>query len=87
MIIVCGILTSISVYLVLSKSLIRIIMGTTLITHASNLFLITMGGLKHGEMPIYEKDIHHYVDPIPHALILTAIVIAFALLLFLSLSF
>lgn len=29
-------------------------------------------------MPIYEKDIHHYVDPIPHALILTAIVIAFA---------
>ena len=78
MIIVCGILTSISVYLVLSKSLIRIIMGTTLITHASNLFLITMGGLKHGEMPIYEKDIHHYVDPIPHALILTAIVIAFA---------
>ena len=62
MIIVCGILTSISVYLVLSKSLIRIIMGTTLITHASNLFLITMGGLKHGEMPIYEKDIHHYVS-------------------------
>ena len=55
MIFVCGILASISVYLVLSKSLIRIVMGTTLITHASNLFLITMGGLKHGEMPIYEK--------------------------------
>lgn len=46
MIIVCGILTAISVYLILSKSLIRIIMGTTIITHASNLFLITMGGLK-----------------------------------------
>ena len=55
MIIVCGILTAISVYLILSKSLIRIIMGTTIITHASNLFLITMGGLKNGEMPIYEK--------------------------------
>lgn len=78
MIFVCGILASISVYLVLSKSLIRIVMGTTLITHASNLFLITMGGLKHGEMPIYEKNISQYVDPIPHALILTAIVIAFA---------
>ena len=38
MIIVCGILTAISVYLILSKSLIRIIMGTTIITHASNLF-------------------------------------------------
>ena len=28
---------------------------TAIVTHASNLFLITMGGLKHGEMPIYEK--------------------------------
>ena len=77
MIFVSGILTAISVYLVLSKSLIRIIMGTTLLTHA-NLFLITMGGLKHGTVPIYEKGTSSYVDPIPQALILTAIVIAFA---------
>lgn len=56
MIFVSGILTSISVYLVLSKSLIRIIMGTTLLTHAANLFLITMGGLKHGTVPIFEKE-------------------------------
>ncbi|MBE9428716.1 Na+/H+ antiporter Mnh1 subunit C [Staphylococcus epidermidis] len=78
MIFVSGILTAISVYLVLSKSLIRIIMGTTLLTHAANLFLITMGGLKHGKAPIYEKSTQSYVDPIPQALILTAIVIAFA---------
>ena len=78
MIFVSGILTAISVYLVLSKSLIRIIMGTTLLTHAANLFLITMGGLKHGTVPIYEKGTASYVDPIPQALILTAIVIAFA---------
>nr|WP_290127486.1 Na(+)/H(+) antiporter subunit C [Staphylococcus epidermidis] len=78
MIFVSGILTSISVYLVLSKSLIRIIMGTTLLTHAANLFLITMGGLKHGTVPIFEKGTSSYVDPIPQALILTAIVIAFA---------
>ena len=56
MIFVSGILTAISVYLVLSKSLIRIIMGTTLLTHAANLFLITMGGLKHGASPIHEKE-------------------------------
>ena len=67
MIFVSGILTAISVYLVLSKSLIRIIMGTTLLTHAANLFLITMGGLKHGKAPIYEKGTQSYVDPIPHA--------------------
>ncbi|KDE95787.1 monovalent cation/H+ antiporter subunit C [Staphylococcus sp. TE8] len=78
MIFVSGILTAISVYLVLSKSLIRIIMGTTLLTHAANLFLITMGRLKHGTVPIYEKGTASYVDPIPQALILTAIVIAFA---------
>ena len=75
MIFVSGILTAISVYLVLSKSLIRIVMGTT---HAANLFLITMGGLKHGTVPIYEANVKSYVDPIPQALILTAIVIAFA---------
>lgn len=78
MIFVSGILTSISIYLVLSKSLIRIIMGATLLTHAANLFLITMGGLKHGTVPIFEKGTSSYVDPIPQALILTAIVITFA---------
>lgn len=78
MIFVSGILTAISVYLVLSKSLIRIVMGTTLLTHAANLFLITMGGLKHGTVPIYGNERKSYVDPIPQALILTAIVIAFA---------
>ncbi len=64
MIFVSGILTAISVYLVLSKSLIRIVMGTTLLTHAANLFLITMGGLKHGTVPIYEANVKSYVDPI-----------------------
>lgn len=53
-------------------------MGTTLLTHAANLFLITMGSLKHGTVPIFEKGTSSYVDPIPQALILTAIVIAFA---------
>ncbi len=64
MIFVSGILTAISVYLVLSKSLIRIVMGTTLLTHAANLFLITMGGLKHGTVPIYEANVKSYVHPI-----------------------
>ncbi|SCS55184.1 Na+/H+ antiporter Mnh1 subunit C [Staphylococcus caeli] len=82
MIFVCGILTTMSVYLILSKSLIRIIIGTTLQTHTANLFLITMGGLKKGDVPIYEKGITSYVDPIPQALILTAIVISFSVTAF-----
>ncbi|WP_251519326.1 MULTISPECIES: Na+/H+ antiporter Mnh1 subunit C [Staphylococcus] len=82
MIFVCGILTSMSVYLILSKSLIRIIIGTTIQTHTANLFLITMGGLKQGKVPIFEKGIKSYVDPIPQALILTAIVISFSVTAF-----
>ena len=49
---------------------------------ACYLFLITMGGLKKGEVPIYEKGITSYVDPIPQALILTAIVISFSVTAF-----
>lgn len=82
MIFVCGVLTSVSVYLILSKSLIRIIIGTTLLSHAANLFLITMGGLKSGAVPIFEKGQTNYVDPLPQALVLTAIVIAFAVTAF-----
>ena len=52
MIFVSGILTAISVYLVLSKSLIRIIMGTTLLTHAANLFLITMGAVSYTHLTL-----------------------------------
>lgn len=82
MIIVCGILTSISIYLILSKSLIRIIIGTAVQTHAANLFLITMGGLGEDSVPIFKYGTKSYVDPIPQALILTAIVISFAVTAF-----
>lgn len=82
MIIISGILVSVSVYLILSKSLLRIIIGTSVLTHAVNLLLLTMGGLKEGEIPIYDQHIARYVDPIPQALILTAIVISFAVTAF-----
>lgn len=82
MIILCGILVSASVYLILSRSLLRIIIGTSILTHAVNLLLLTMGGLKTGDIPIYDETVKRYVDPIPQALILTAIVISFAVTAF-----
>ncbi|WHI56693.1 Na(+)/H(+) antiporter subunit C [Mammaliicoccus lentus] len=82
MIFVAGIIISVSVYLVLSKSLIRIIIGTTLFSHGVHLMLLTMGGLKKGALPIEESGIKSYVDPLPQALILTAIVISFAVTAF-----
>lgn len=82
MIILSGILIAASIYLILSHSLLRIIIGTGLLTHAVNLLLLTMGGLKEGAVPIYDKQLERYVDPIPQALILTAIVISFAITAF-----
>lgn len=76
-----GIMFTIGVYLTLSKSLLRIILGISIIAHGTNLLIITMGGLKTGGPPLI--DAITYTDPLPQALILTAIVINFAITAFL----
>lgn len=75
--IVTGLLFMIATYLLLSKSLLRIIIGTGVLSHAVNLLVLTMGGLKKGAVPILSEHAKSYVDPLPQALILTAIVISF----------
>lgn len=82
MIILAGILVAAAVYLILSRSLLRVIIGTSVLTHAVNLLLLSMGGLKTGAIPIYGETVKRYVDPIPQTLILTAIVISFAITAF-----
>ncbi|MFT4412987.1 Na(+)/H(+) antiporter subunit C [Fredinandcohnia humi] len=75
--VVIGILFAAATYLMLSKSLIRVIVGTGLLSHGAHLLLLTMGGLKQGAPPLLGEDASAYVDPLPQALILTAIVISF----------
>lgn len=75
--IVVGILFTAAVYLMLSKSLLRIIIGTGLLSHGAHLLILTMGGLKKGAAPLLGEHAEVYVDPLPQALILTAIVISF----------
>lgn len=78
MLILVGLLLAIGTYLVLSKSLLRIILGTSIIGHGVNLLIITMGGLKKGGPPLlWIKDLS-FTDSLPQALLLTAIVINFA---------
>ncbi|WP_050182992.1 Na(+)/H(+) antiporter subunit C [Domibacillus robiginosus] len=77
MCIVAGLLFAAAVYLMLSKSLLRIIIGTGLLSHGTHLMLLTMGGLKGGAVPVLGEHASLYTDPIPQALILTAIVISF----------
>jgi multicomponent Na+:H+ antiporter subunit C len=86
--IVVGILFAIGTYLILSRTLLRIILGTSIMGHGVNLLILTMGGLKKGGPPILGLQGLTFTDPLPQALILTAIVINFATTaLFLVLSY
>ncbi|OLS39887.1 Na(+)/H(+) antiporter subunit C [Bacillus sp. MRMR6] len=80
---VIGILFTCATYLMLSKSILRIIIGTGLLSHGAHLLLLTMGGLKKGAVPLLTEEAASYVDPLPQALILTAIVISFGVTAFL----
>ncbi|HBB5299417.1 TPA: NADH-quinone oxidoreductase subunit K, partial [Listeria monocytogenes] len=50
--ILIGLIFAAAVYLILSKSLLRIIIGTAVLSHGVNLLVLTMGGLKKGRVPI-----------------------------------
>lgn len=83
-----GILFTIGTYLVLTKSLLRIILGTAVIGHGVHLLILTMGGLKKGMPPLLDAGHTAFTDALPQALILTAIVINFAVTaLFLVLAY
>ena len=78
--ILIGFFFAIGTYMILSKSLLRIILGTSVIGHAVNLLILTMGGLKTGGPPLLGlKSTSSFTDGLPQALILTAIVINFAI--------
>ncbi|MCP3740634.1 Na(+)/H(+) antiporter subunit C [Rossellomorea sp. BNER] len=82
MAIVIGVLFMSAVYLMLSKSLLRIIIGTGLLSHGAHLLILSVSGLKGGAAPLLGEHAKEYVDPLPQALILTAIVISFGVTAF-----
>jgi len=75
--ILAGVLFAVGIYNMLQKQLLRIAIGTGLVSHAAHLFILTMGELKRGAPPIIKEGITSYTDPLPQALILTSIVISF----------
>src|SRR5690625_3869102 len=82
MIILSGILITVGTYLLLSKNLIQIVIGTAVFTHAGHILLITMGGLEEKSVPLLGENAPQYVDALPQALILTSIVISFGVTAF-----
>ncbi|AUD13205.1 MULTISPECIES: Na(+)/H(+) antiporter subunit C [Planococcus] len=81
-IILVGVLSTVAFYLLLSRNIVRVILGTAILSHAAHLMILAMGGLKIGSAPLLGEEAETYVDALPQALILTAIVISFAVTAF-----
>ena len=79
--IVIGVLTACGVYLALRARTFPVVLGLTLMSYAVNLFLFVMGRLAIGAPPVI-RDGASYADPLPQALVLTAIVISFGMTAF-----
>lgn len=81
--ILCGVIFAAGVYLMLSRSLVRLIFGICLVAHAVNLLIFTCGGVVRARASLVPPDgtapPPGAADPVPQALVLTAIVIGFAL--------
>lgn len=77
-----GILVASGVWLLLRPRTFQVIVGLALLSYGVNLFIFSMGRLRIGAAPIVDKsgvvDPAAYTDPVPQALVLTAIVISFA---------
>lgn len=78
-----ALLFGIGAYLLLTRNIIRVILGASLMSYGLNMMLMSTGLLKRGPAPIVTEGAPAYADPIPQALILTAIVIGFATTAFL----
>lgn len=82
---VLGLLFSAGTYLILRRDAVRVVVGSLIISQVANIYLMTMGGSE-GRAPILSHGAKHDIhatDPVPQALVLTAIVIGFATTAFL----
>ena len=78
-----GVLTSSGVWLLLRPRTFQVLVGLSLLSYAVNLFIFSMGRLRTNAPPLLRpgepNNLAQYADPVPQALVLTAIVITFAM--------
>ncbi|KPF62188.1 NADH-ubiquinone oxidoreductase subunit 4L [Bosea sp. AAP35] len=74
-----GVMTAVGIYLLLRARTFPVILGLTFLTYAVNLFLFAMGRLTINQPPVISALAAGYADPLPQALVLTAIVISFGM--------
>ena len=81
-----GVLYAAGIYLMLRRRLVQLIIGLGLLSNGTNLLIFTAGGLTRARPPVVPEGAvaleQPYADPVPQALVLTAIVIGFGLLAF-----
>lgn len=84
--ILVGFLYATGIYMILRRSVVKLIIGLALLGHATNLLIFSIGDLVRGVPPLIPEGAETlsvpFADPIPQALILTAIVIGFGSLAF-----
>jgi multicomponent Na+:H+ antiporter subunit C len=83
LVVVIGVLYAAGVYLILRRSMVRLLLGILLLGNGTNILIFLLGGITKGKPPIIGANFKTfqdiYADPVPQALILTAIVISFGL--------
>lgn len=79
--ILIGVLYSAGFYMLLRRSMVKLLIGITLLGNGVNLLIFLLGRITKGKPPVIDDELSFfsdlYADPIPQALILTAIVISF----------
>ncbi|SDN44718.1 Na(+)/H(+) antiporter subunit C [Alkalicoccus daliensis] len=83
MIFTSGIIIAVATYLFLTRSLLRVVFGVVMLSHGVHLLILTLSGLQTGAPPLLTENADAYTDPLPQAVILTAIVISFGMTAFL----
>lgn len=82
LVLLIGVLFTVGTYLLLQRSLTRIVLGVGILANGVNVLILSTGA-RQGTPPIVGNDASSFTDPVPQALVLTAIVIGFALTAFL----
>lgn len=84
--VVIGVLYAAALYLLMRRSIVKLIMGLILLSHAGHLLIFASGGLTRGGVPLIPEGslipVYPLPDPLTQAMILTAIVISFGVLAF-----
>lgn len=81
-----GVLYAVAIFLILRRSIVKLVIGFVMLSNAANLLIFTTAGLVRDAPPLIAESrvlpVSSVADPLPQALVLTAIVIAFGVLAF-----